>query len=259
MDIVVKPTKIDEWLGFFKWEGCYHYLSSYITRTGNRYTGLSDVDRVRLERELGYAPGTLEPKSSFWDTYSIKIGNDGIAFSINGPLDELKYHFLVNHKNVAKDTGHVTKAHDFVIIDQSIEAAEENKKSELQRECYKYFEKMSSKDRTDFLNIAGISTSTMPASVVEMHINRIIKSTPHDFKTKWIDNNFREINAIIAIAVSENIIRLKGERYMLGTETIGVGLKETIDYLMHKDNKMLFESIKNDIASKEAQRIANIA
>jgi hypothetical protein len=259
MDVIVRPTKINEWLGFFKWSGCFHYLGSYIMRSGNRYTGLSEDVRIRLERELGYPPGHLNHESPFWDTFIIKIGNEDLVFSVDTPLNELKYHFLFNHKNVAKDINHVTKNHDFVLIDQTVEAAEVNKLSEKRRDCYKYFEKMSHVDRCNFLRIVGINTNRMAMEVVEMKCNEIIDTDPDKFILHWIKNKDREMHSIIAMAVELNILKVKNNYYYFATEVIGVGVEEVTRYLLEPSNKAILESIKNETDAKLAQKAVKAA
>jgi len=57
MEVIVRIIKSNPWTGITKWPTCFDYLSSYWTRSGNLYTGLSAEDATRLEKEIGYPEG----------------------------------------------------------------------------------------------------------------------------------------------------------------------------------------------------------
>ena len=52
MEVIVRIIKTNPWTGITKWSTCYDYISSYWTRSGNLYTGLSAEDAARLEKEI---------------------------------------------------------------------------------------------------------------------------------------------------------------------------------------------------------------
>lgn len=52
MEVIVRIIKSNPWTGITKWPTCFDYLSSYWTRSGNLYTGLSAEDAARLEKKL---------------------------------------------------------------------------------------------------------------------------------------------------------------------------------------------------------------
>ena len=53
MEVIVRIIKANPWTGLTKWSTCYDYISSYWTRSGNIYTGLTAEDAERLEKEIG--------------------------------------------------------------------------------------------------------------------------------------------------------------------------------------------------------------
>ena len=77
MEVIVRIIKTNPWTGLTKWSTCYDYVSSYWTRSGNIYTGLTAEDAERLEKEIGFEQGKLAPNSAFWDTFAVKIGTPG--------------------------------------------------------------------------------------------------------------------------------------------------------------------------------------
>ena len=44
MEVILRITNVNPWTGLIKWSNCYDYISSYWTRSGSRYTGLSKED-----------------------------------------------------------------------------------------------------------------------------------------------------------------------------------------------------------------------
>ncbi len=51
MEVIVRIIKTNPWTGITKWPTCFDYVSSYWTRSGNLYTGLSAEDATRLEKK----------------------------------------------------------------------------------------------------------------------------------------------------------------------------------------------------------------
>ena len=74
MVVELKIKKKNPWAGLLKYKGCADYISSYWTRSGMRYTGLTPEDEEYFEKALGYEKGTLSRTSDFWINYVIKIG-----------------------------------------------------------------------------------------------------------------------------------------------------------------------------------------
>lgn len=53
MEVIVRIIKTNPWTGITKWPTCFDYVGSYWTRSGNRYTGLTEEQARRLEKEIG--------------------------------------------------------------------------------------------------------------------------------------------------------------------------------------------------------------
>ena len=89
MDIILKFARTNPWAGIAKYKNCKDYISTYWTRSGNRYTGLTPEDARRLEKEMGYEEGHLSPQSGFWKTYAIGLGARDKVLHTERPEDEL--------------------------------------------------------------------------------------------------------------------------------------------------------------------------
>lgn len=250
MEVIVRIIKTNPWTGITKWPTCFDYISSYWTRSGNLYTGLSTEDAARLEKEMSYPEGQLSSNSAFWDTFAIKIGRNDVILDTNKPEDELKYLFLKNHKRVANGLNNIKPNTDYVIINKDSEAEEANKINKAKREAYREFDKMSIEDMRKCLRLYGIKSDTMSNELVEAKLNEQIEKSPKQFMTKWVENPNKEINFVIEEAISKNIIRKNRSQYYFGTDLIGNGLEDVIAYLKDKKNQDIKLAILNEIKSK---------
>ena len=64
MEVIVRIIKTNPWTGITKWPTCFDYVSTYLTRSGNLYTGLSAEDATRLEKEVVYRDWETDRKST---------------------------------------------------------------------------------------------------------------------------------------------------------------------------------------------------
>lgn len=250
MEIIVRIIKSNPWIGITKWPTCYDYVSSYWTRSGNLYTGLTAEDAARLEKELGFAEGHLTPNSNYWDTFAIKIGKKDVLLDTDKPEDELKYLFLKGHKRVANGLNKITPATDYVIINKNSEAEEANKINKIKREAYREMDKMSIEDMRKCLRLYGIRSENMSNELIEAKLTEQIEKDPRSYILKWVENPNKEINFVIEEAIAKNIIRKNGAQYYFGTDLIGNGLEDVIAYLKDKKNNDIKMAILNEIKSK---------
>ena len=91
MEVIVRILKVNPWTGLTKWPTTFDYVGPYWTRSGNIYTGLTQEDARRLEKELGKQEGELNPNSEFWTTFAVRIGAKDLILNTERPMDELQY------------------------------------------------------------------------------------------------------------------------------------------------------------------------
>lgn len=250
MEVIVRIIKVNPWSNLIKWDGCFDYIAPYITRSGNIYTGLTREEAAELEKELHYSEGHLNPHSPFWDTFAVKIGKKDLLLNTDKPEDRLKYLFLKNHKNVADGVSRISPSKDYVLINQDTEAEIANKRTKVKKEAYLASTKMSIEDMRKCLRLFGQKSNTMSNELVEAKLNEIIESQPDNFLTRWVNNPNKEINFVIEEAISKNIIRKNRAQYYFGTDLIGNGIEDVINYLNDKKNQDIKLAILGEIQSK---------
>ena len=250
MEVIVRPTKTNPWTGLIKWDGCFDFIGTYWTRSGSRYTGLTTEKARELEKRMGFEEGYLDPMSAFWDTFAIKIGKKDLIIRTDTPEGELQYLFLKSHKKVADGIKNINPSKDYVIVDKDLEASSVNKQYKLKREANKEFDKMNLDDMRKCLRIFGVKSDTLSNEVVEAKLNEIIDTKPDKFLQLWANNSDKEYNFIIEEALSKNIIRKNRATYYFGTDVIGTGIEDVIQFLKNKKNQDIYLAILSETKSK---------
>lgn len=250
MEVIVRIIRINPWTGITKWPTTYDFIGPYYTRTGALYTGLTKEDAARLEKALQYEEGRLNPNSSFWDTFAVKIGRKDTILNTDRPEDELKYLFLKNHKRVADGMSNINPSKDYVLINKDFEAEQTNKHNKIKRDAYRAMDKMSTEDMRKCLRIYGMKSDTMSNELVEAKLTEQIESNPSQFMSRWVENPNREMQFLIEEAVAKNIIRKSRTQYYFGTDMIGNGIDDVIAYLKDKKNQEILLVIKGEVETK---------
>jgi len=250
MEIILRHKKKDPWSGVVKYKSCFDYIAPFLTRSGNRHTGLTDLDAVRLEKALGLEEGTLAPHSKYWVTFAIKITNKELILNTDRAWDELQYLFLKNHKKVSIGLADMKPGADYVLINKDSEAQELNRINKRRREAVKEFDKMSLEDMRKCLRIYGYKADTISAELVESKLFEVVEKDPEKFFSKWINNTTKATEFAIEAAIAKNIIRKNKNVYYYGTEIIGSSLSDTIAYLDNKNNQDIKIAIMSELESK---------
>jgi hypothetical protein len=246
----LKITKSHPWAGVTKYKDCFDYVSSYWTRSGNRYTGLKEADARRLEKELGHTEGTLAPSNIFWNTFAIKLSDRDLLIDDSNALGELQYLFLKSHRRVANGLNDIRPGTDYVLINQESEAIESNRLNKVRRDAMKAFDKMSIEDMRKCLRLYGYKSDTMSNELIESKLFELVEKDPKKFFTKWIDNQSKDTEFLIEAAIAKNILRKNRNAYYYGTDLIGSSLDDVVAYLDNKNNIDLKKTITLEVNSK---------
>lgn len=250
MEVILKHKKTDYWSRTIKYKGCFDYIASYWTRSGNKYTGLTPEDETRLEASLGMAAGTLAKHSKYWITFTVKLGDKPLILNTNNPWDELQYMFLKNHKQVAVGVGDSKPGTVYVLVNKDSEAKEFNILNKTKREAMREFDKMSLEDMRKCLRLYGVKSDNISGELVESSLFDLIEKDPKKFFSKWVDNKRKNTEFLIEEALSKNIIRKNRNIYYYGTDVIGNTIEDAISNLDSPKNQDIKMTILSELESK---------
>lgn len=256
--------KTDTWAGVYLYKGCFKGIGPYPTRSGKIYTGLTEQDARRLEKEMGYAEGYLSPESKFWNLFFVKIDGSNrtkkgdpngenvpyVEIDTSNPHGELQYLHALNHKLVANGKAELNPMKEYILINEDEEARKENIEAKKRRESSKEFEKLTLEDMRKALRLFGRNSDIMSNEVVENTLYSIVTESPESFMAKWVNNKQRNTQFLVEAAVAKNIIRKSRNIYYYGTESIGTSLEDTAANLDNKKNQDLRSTIEDEVKSK---------
>lgn len=246
MRVILRP--MDNKRPVVKYRNCFDYLAPYFTRSGNIYTGINEEDSLRLGAILGL---NLLPSSSFWNTFSVRIGAGDVYIDTEDPLDEIKYLFLKNHKRVKTSIFENKATADYLLINKEEEAKKENLFNKAKVDAISEYRRMSLTDMRKCLRLFGHNAENSSGELVENELFKIIENNPNTFLDKWVNNRNRELEVIIEKAIAKNIIRRNKNVYKFGSEAIAYNMQECIDYLNNPKNQDVKLSILSAIDAKD--------
>jgi len=250
MKILLRPSGRNHWSNLIKYRNCYDYLGPYLTRSGLLYTGFgkhNEKDKKRLEDTLGL---DLGPSSEYWTTFFVRAGAKDVYLDIQDPLDELRYIFLKDHKDIGS-FGKRRPSARYILINQEEEAREENKFNRIKRKALREFDKMANdKEIKKCLRIFGHRADNMIPEEAENKLFEIVENNPEKFLEKWVDNKERDTEYLIEEAVSKNVIRKNKSVYTYGSDTIGNNKEDAVNYLDDLVNQDIKKAILKEVQAK---------
>ena len=276
MEVILKFARPNAWAGITKYKNCKEYIGPYWTRSGNRYTGLTEEDARRLEKAIGYEEGHLAPTSPYWVTFSVQLGAKPVILHTENPFDELRYLFLKNHKRVANGIANTRPTHVYVLVNQDdvdartveisrnflnrkktirlvnqeYEAEESNRINKKKREAFTEFGKMSIEEMRKCLRLYGKKSDNISNELVESKLFELIEADPDKYFLLWVNNKNKDTQYIIEAAISKNVMRKSKNVYYYGTDVIGRSLEDAIATLKEPKNQDIRMAILQEIESK---------
>ena len=247
MIVVLRPIGRKTWSGLIKYRNCYEDIGPYFTRSGRIYTGLTPEDEVRI----GSIVGTdLRSNSEFWKNFFVRTSGKDLYLDTNDIHDELKYLFLKSHKRVKNSILENKASANFVLINKDEEAKRSNLYSKIKRDAIKAFDDLTPEDMRKCLRIYGHNGDSMSNELVEKTLFDIVEGNPEGFIERWVNNPYKETEALIERSIAKNIIRRNKNIYKYGTEIIGHNIGEVIGFLENIKNQDIKISIMKQLDSK---------
>jgi len=252
MRVILRPLRRDSWSGLKegqKYRNCYEDISSYFTRSGRLYTGLTKDESKRLGEELG---NDLGPSSEYWRDFFIRTSGKDLYLDLEDAADELKYLFLKNHKRVKNSLAERKATANFVLINKGEEDKRTSVFGRLKRRAIREFDDMNSEDIRKCLRIFGHNADRLSVEGAENRLFDIVEGDPKAFLKRWVDNDTRNTEALLERAISKNIIRKSSNLYKYGSELIGRSVFEAVAFIDEPKNQDIKISIMKQIEGKES-------
>jgi hypothetical protein len=250
MQVILRPIGWNKWSGILKYKNCFDDLGPYLTRSGAMYTGLTMEDEKRLGSLLGLDL-SRSSTNPFWVNFRIRTSVNDIILDTDDPLDELKYLFCKGHKRVKGSLLEQKATADFVLINRDEEAKVENSFNRIKRDAIKEFDKLTPTEIRKALRLFGYNAENMSSEVAENRLYTFVEANPNKFMDRWVNNKSREIEALIEIAISKNIIRRNKNIYKYGSDIIGNSLEDTVNFLMSPNNQDIRLAVMNACETKD--------
>jgi len=247
MRVTLRPLAQNAWSGLKKYRNCYEDLRPYWTRSGRVYTGLTKEDEEKFTDKLGI---DLSVGSEFWANFFIRTWGKDLFLNLEDPMDELKYTFLKNHKDVKRSLLENKASAKFALINKDEEAKRSNLMGKLKRTAAKEFDKLTPDDMRACLRLYGKNGDTLSNELVQDRLWSIVEGSPQSFIDRWTNNQNRELEAIVERAISTNVIRRNKNIYKYGTDIIGHSLSDTVSYLEDPKNQDVKIAILRQVESK---------
>jgi hypothetical protein len=100
------------------------------------------------------------------------------------------------------------------------------------------------------LRIYGHNGDSMSNELVEKTLFDIVEGNPQGLVDKWVNNPYKETEALIERAIAKNIMRRNKNIYKYGTEIIGHNSGEVIGFLENPKNQDIKIAIMKQLESK---------
>lgn len=251
MIVILRPLNKNRWSGLIKYKHCYEDVGPYFTRSGTIYTGLVEEEAKRLEDKLGLDKGKLGRASEYWTTFGVRTTDKDLYLNTDDPMDELKYLFLKNHKRVKNSLSEHKAGANFVLINKEEEAKKASVYNRAKRSAISEFDKLSPEDIRKALRIYGHNADSMTNEMAENRLFEIVEGNPESFLRQWVNNRDRDTHYIIEQAISKNIIRRNNRLFMYGTDKLGHGIEEVINFMDDPKNQDIRVAILKALDAKE--------
>lgn len=239
-------------------------IGGKITRSGEPLHGLTDEEeRKWLAPLLSVSPddvGYRKKISNFWSDITIlvdvktgielEIGMDKSGEPIN-LSDYIKYRYAQKCPEVAEDEKAVRAdpTKKYYILDPESKKVEDYASMELRKKAYKEFLNLTdNKTNADRFNYVfrlalGKNPDVYEQKDKELMMEKLSKESPAIFLS-YMDRKNIEMEALIAEAVSFEVVQKFGESFSYTDVLLGNSLETTVAFLSDKKNSELLLAIK---------------
>lgn len=252
MKVILESLKSYAWAnGISRYSKCGDDISPYFTTNGSIYTGIPAEDVERLSKATGH---DLSIGSEFWKTFFIRMTDKPLYLDTSRPLDEVKYLFLKNHKDVQASRFELKAGASYVLTNEDEEAKHISKKNEAKVKAMVEYNRMTDGEKRKALTILGVGSTDTSSEVVDARLFDFVDKDPKKFCDVWLDNKTRNEDAFIGDCLNHNVLKKQKGAIFYNGERIGMNLTDASNFLKEPVNNDILMAIKKQLdISKIAQ------
>ncbi len=251
--VEVKPIDAKKWHGKTGKEAFAQpqvIQALYDTKTGKYATGLSEENRIKLEKSTGFDLSNgynVNTPHEFWDTKAgqVKLENRTTIFDTEKAIDFIKVAILKDSKFIANsqrelELGLFPDA-VFVITDEREEKKLKALKIQKKKEAYKLLSELTIVEKADLIQVlSNKSLRHQSQDFVDVEIDALIEADVAQFLTH-IKMDKKDIynNALVLEAIYKGVLQKEGAAVLYMGDRIGITVGEAIKYVADIENQQL--------------------
>jgi len=251
MQYKLKPIRKDVFSKVTRYSNTYVKIGAPLSATsGDPVTGLTEDDEVYFEKALRMQPGTLSPKSDYWVTFHVSIGEDGLVLNTENPEHEFHVKFLKINKLIANGYADKNADAEFVLSCDDEEAKISNEGRKHKKEAYKIFSTLTPSDMRGILLMLGKPAQDVSDDIVEDQLGSEMEANFEKFVSIAGDEKLK-YKVFLTKAVNYGIVRRDGKSnfadFYYKEVFLGKGLKDATDFIIAKANVTVYTGIKKEL------------
>lgn len=251
MQYKLKPIRKDVFSKITRYSNTHVKIGPSLSITsGDPVTGLTQEDESYFEDKLRMQPGTLSPKSDYWITFHIPVGEDGLILNTENPEHELYVKFLKADMLVANGYSDRKSTAEFVLSCDDEEAKVSNESRKHKKEAYKIFSTLTPNDMRGILLMLGKPAQDVSDDIVEDQLGSEMEANFEKFVSIAGDEKLK-YKVFLTKAVNYGLVRRDGKSnfadFYYKEVFLGKGIKEAADFIIAKANAAVYTGIKKEL------------
>lgn len=219
-----KVLYADPFIKLKKYSDAFTSFGPGIDKNGNTATGLteditsrdakgkiqkSSGTRVALENLLDLPDGTLKPTSSYWASYSLKVGADPVPLNLLDDMDLLHYLVCSAQSNVAigiEGSESNSKA-EYVLYSAEQEAKIKVKGRKSLKDAYRVSDKLDTETKLNVLAVYGIVADASSPNTIENKLDEQLEADPALF-LKIVQDDYLVHHSLLIKCLDKGILHM---------------------------------------------------
>lgn len=210
----------------------------------------NEEERESIANLLKLPVEHLLPGSDFLNERSVILIGDSKEFNLNNANDYLD-HLIVKANTSSVNVGDKFRAGaEYIFICEEERIQKEVKKREVKAEAYILLKELNKDEKESILLALGFNTIGMSQAGIEDAIGKKVEETPQAIVDIYKVPNFKGI-VFIRKGIHANVLKSLGGQIYYNDTLLGFDLSSAASYVLDKNNALVVEGIKRDLAAKK--------